>query len=109
LATCFTPLARSASTANEGEIPGDVGEQTRLCFENLRKVLDEAGARFEDVVKVNVYLTDVVKDFDTMNKVYKDYFPSDYPARTAVGIPSLVNPDLKVEVEMIVLLPDKGE
>ncbi len=88
-----------------GVVPEDVGEQTRLCFENLRRILAAGGVDLEDVIKVNVYLTDT-GDFAAMNEVYRTYFPVDPPARTTVGISGLARPEFKVEIEMIALSRD---
>ena len=86
-----------------GEIPEGVAQQTRQTLENLRKVLDAAGVGFDDVIKSTVYLTDMENDFAEMNEVYREYFPTDPPARSALGIKALANDKLKVEIELIVL------
>src|SRR6476619_3767076 len=65
-------------------VAGDVCEQTRRAFENLRLCLEAAGCSFEDVVKVNAYLTDL-EDFAAYNDVYRELFREPYPARTTVG------------------------
>ncbi len=93
----------------KGEIPSGVKEQTRLCFENLKAILEEAGTDFDNVLKANVYLTDISKDFEAMNEVYRQYFPGDFPARTAVGVEALANEDLKVEIELVVFVPEEDE
>jgi 2-iminobutanoate/2-iminopropanoate deaminase len=68
-----------------GEIEGaDVAAQTRRTLENVRLVLESAGATFDDVVSVTVYLADI-KDWDTFNTIYKDTLKAPYPARTALG------------------------
>lgn len=90
----------------KGEIPSDIKEQTRLCFENLADILKEAGTDFDNVLKANVYLTNISEDFEAMNEVYREYFPADFPARTAVGIEALANDKLKVEIELVVLVPE---
>ncbi len=87
------------------ETPTSVGEQTQCCFDNLKPILEAAGLGMEDVAKVNVYLTDM-SDFPEMNKVYKEQFPDDPPARTTVGISGLAMPEYKVEIEMIAVVPD---
>jgi len=92
----------------KGEIPPDIGDQTRLCLETLRKIVKEARGNFEDVVKVNVYLTNM-DDFDAMNKVYKEYFPEAFPARTTVGNVRLANPKLKVEMELVAVVNEGCE
>ncbi|MFP4200208.1 MAG: RidA family protein [Clostridia bacterium] len=83
-----------------GTTPESVAEQTRNCFKNLMKILDAAGLGLEDVIKVNVYITDSAY-FSEMNEAYVEFFPSDPPARTTVGIGGLARPEFKVEIEMI--------
>ena len=80
-------------------VDGDVAAQTRQVFANLRAVLKASDLDFEDVVKVNVYLTDI-SDFEAMNKVYAEHFREPYPARTTVGVAQLPK-GAKVEIEMV--------
>jgi 2-iminobutanoate/2-iminopropanoate deaminase len=82
----------------------DVAAQTRQVFENLRAVLDEAGCRFEDVVKVTVYLTDV-DDRPKINPVRQEVFGDARPASTLVEVSRLVVPGAKVEIEAVALIP----
>src|SRR6476646_936687 len=79
-------------------VAGGVGEQTRRAFENLRLCLEAAGCSFEDVVKVNAYLTDL-EDFAAYNDVYRELFREPYPARTTVGAARARG--LLVEVEAV--------
>jgi 2-iminobutanoate/2-iminopropanoate deaminase len=65
-----------------------VGAQTQRCFDNLAAVLAAAGLTFDDVVKVNVYLTSMA-DFAEMNEVYARQFSEPYPARTTVAVAAL--------------------
>jgi 2-iminobutanoate/2-iminopropanoate deaminase len=82
-----------------GQMPGDIGAQTKLCFESLSEVLEAAGLTLDDVVKVNVYLTDM-NNFSAMNEVYKTFLNDPYPARTCVAVLALpLGAD--VEIEMI--------
>jgi len=67
---------------------GGIVPQTRRVLENVRAVLKAAGATFEDVVRVNVYLIDL-GDFAQMNEIYATYFPKDPPARATVGVAAL--------------------
>jgi 2-iminobutanoate/2-iminopropanoate deaminase len=88
-----------------GEIVGNtITEQTHQTFKNCISTLELAGITMGDVVKVNVYLTDV-NNFAAMNKVYKEYFPTMPPARTTVGTP-LGQLGLLIEIEMIVYAPE---
>lgn len=86
-----------------GSIPEGIEAQTRACFENLRQILEAAGTSFANVVKANVYLTDMA-DFGRMNEVYREYFPTAHPARTTVCIKALANPRLIVEIELVALV-----
>ncbi len=66
----------------------DIGEQTIVCLENLRRVLAAAGLSEADVVNVQVYLVDM-NDFSEMNRVYSNFFSKPFPARTTIGVASL--------------------
>jgi len=90
----------------EGALVGgdDVAAQARQVFENMRAVLDEAGCRFEDVVKVTVYLTDV-DDRPKINPVRQEVFGHARPASTLVEVSGLAIPGAKVEIEAIALIP----
>ena len=82
----------------------DVAAQTRQVFANMRAVLDEAGCRFEDVVKVTVYLTDV-DDRPKINPVRQEVFGDARPASTRVEVSRLAVPRAKVEIEAVALIP----
>jgi 2-iminobutanoate/2-iminopropanoate deaminase len=68
-----------------GQYPQDFETEVRQTLENIALVLKEAGFTFEDVVTVNVYLTDM-ELFQRMNAVYTTYFKEPRPARTTVGV-----------------------
>lgn len=80
--------------------------QTAQAFDNVASILESAGASLSDVVKVNIYLTDIAEDFAPMNKVFRRYFPDNPPARTTVGVAALARDDLLIEVELVALLRD---
>jgi len=80
-------------------VEDDVVLQTQQCFRNLFAVLEAAGLAQGDVVKVNVFLTDM-KDFARMNEVYKQQFEAPFPARSTIGVASLPL-GARVEIEMI--------
>jgi len=69
-------------------VEGNVADQTRQCFANLFQVLEAAGLDPDDVVSVNVYLTDM-NDFGQMNQIYAEQFSAPYPSRTTIGCASL--------------------
>ncbi len=69
-------------------VQGDMGAQIRRVFDNLRAVAEAAGGTLGDVVKLNVYLTDL-GHFPLINQVMANYFQEPYPARAAVGVAAL--------------------
>ncbi|HYI73926.1 MAG TPA: RidA family protein [Gaiellaceae bacterium] len=90
----------------EGRLVGDddVVAQTRQVFENMRAILEAGGCRFEDVVKVTVFLTDV-DDRPLINPVRQEVFGETRPASTLVEVSALVVPGAKVEIECVALVP----
>lgn len=89
-----------ADPATRKTIEGDFEKQATQVFENIKAILGAAGATFEDVVKVNVYLADL-GNFAKMNEVYRRYFSEDgiFPVRTTVGAQLL--PGFSIEVDCI--------
>lgn len=94
-----------------GQLPADpetgilasgAAEQTRRSLQNVRAVLEAAGAKMEDIVKVTVFLKDM-GDFSSMNAVYAEFFPSEYPARSAVEVARLPK-DALVEIEAVAVV-----
>ena len=82
---------------------GDIAAQTKQCFVNLFEVLEAANLTPDDVVKVNVYLTDM-NNFSAMNEVYESQFASPHPARTCIAVLGLPL-GAEVEIEMIAKRP----
>ncbi len=79
-------------------VAGDIAAQTEQCFKNLFGVLEAAGLTADNVVKVNVFLTDM-KNFKAMNEVYERQFSTPYPARTTIGVASLpLCADVEIEL-----------
>ena len=72
----------------------DIEAQTRAVFANVRAVLEVSGARWEDLVDVTVYLTDMASDFKPYNAIWKEFFPDagSAPCRTTLGISALPTP-----------------
>jgi enamine deaminase RidA (YjgF/YER057c/UK114 family) len=69
-------------------------------FENLRTVLDQAGASLEDIVKFTVFLTDIGKVRE-YGRIKADYISGPQPASTAIGVTGLALPGMMIEVEAI--------
>lgn len=80
-------------------VKGDISAQARRVFENLKAVLEAAGATFDDVVRVGIYLTDL-GNFVAVNEVMKQYFSEPYPARSTIGVAALPRASI-VEIDMI--------
>ncbi len=95
-------LARDAQGNLVGT--GDILAQTRQVFENIKKCLEAVGASFDNVVKINVYLTDIDKQLAAVGKVRQEYFVSEPVPSTTVGVSRLADPDALVEIEAIVIL-----
>ena len=91
-------ISGAIGMVSDGHVPSDVGDQFRLALENLDACLRAAGGRSEDIVKVNVYLTDIA-DRAVINEHRIKYFGEHRPASTLVEVSSLVLPELKVEIE----------
>jgi reactive intermediate/imine deaminase len=69
-------------------VDGDIAAQIRRVFDNLKAVAVAAGGDLKDVVKLNVFLTDL-SNFPTVNEIMAEYFSQPYPARAAIGVAAL--------------------
>jgi len=84
-----------------GEVASyDIEAQCRSCFENVRAVLEDCGSRWENLVDVTVFLTDMKRDFAAFNRVYAEYFGDVRPSRTTVEVGALPTP-IAVELKVI--------
>jgi 2-aminomuconate deaminase len=84
----------------------DIETQCRAVFENVRLVLEDAGANWNDIVDVTVFLTNMKKDFPTYNKLYAEYFSGDgkpNPTRTTIEVGALPTP-IAIELKVIAAL-----
>jgi 2-iminobutanoate/2-iminopropanoate deaminase len=80
-------------------VEGGAGPETEQIFKGIAAVLGVAGLSLANVVKANVYLTDI-NDFAAMNKVYETFFEAPYPARTTIGVTALPG-GAHVEIEVV--------
>jgi 2-iminobutanoate/2-iminopropanoate deaminase len=79
--------------------PGnDVYEQSQQILKNIRHLMEAAGGTMADVVKLNVYLTDI-SDRPHVMKARSEFFTGDFPVSTLVEVSKLVHPTFKVEIE----------
>lgn len=69
-------------------VEGDFSVQVRRVFDNLTAVAEAAGGQLQDIVKLNIFLTDL-SHFATVNEIMAEYFVQPYPARAAIGVASL--------------------
>ncbi|BDZ74458.1 MULTISPECIES: RidA family protein [Methylophaga] len=83
-------------------IEGDFNTQVRRVFDNLSAVAKASGGSLQDVVKLNIYLTDL-SYFGAVNDIMTEYFEQPYPARAAIGVASLPK-DVPVEMDAILHL-----
>ena len=79
---------------------GDIQQETRQVLSNIERILVGCGATRADVVKTQVYLTDV-KEFAKMNEVYAAFFGDAKPARTTIGVAALPLPGAKIEIDVV--------
>jgi 2-iminobutanoate/2-iminopropanoate deaminase len=80
---------------------GDIAKQTETVLENLQKVLQDAGASLKDVIKINIYVTEMVEFQKKTREIRRKYFPNNFPASTLVEVKSLARPELMVEIEAV--------
>ena len=69
-------------------IEGDISDEIHRVFKNLTAVTEAAGGSLNDIVKLNIFLTDLA-NFPTVNEIMAQYFSEPYPARAAIGVASL--------------------
>lgn len=99
-------------TAGQGGVDPETGEivdggiapETKQVLSNIEKILEAAGASLDDVVKVNVYLTNI-DDYDELNSTYSKFFDDPYPVRSVVEVSDLPI-DIRIEVETVARLPE---
>jgi 2-aminomuconate deaminase len=84
----------------------DIRVQTRAVIENIRDILQSAGAQLRDVVEISTYLVNM-GDFAGYNEVYGEFFGYDGPARTTVAVHQLPHPHLLIEIKAMAYKPLK--
>jgi 2-aminomuconate deaminase len=91
--------------ANKNIVAYDIAEQCRSVFANVRDILESAGAKWEDLVDVTVYLTNMKDDFPIYNKLWAEYFAVNPPCRTTLEINCLPTP-IAIELKCIAALKE---
>ena len=87
------------------ELVSGTEAQIRRVFENLKAVALAAGGSLEDIVKINVYLTDL-GNFARVNEIMATYFSEPYPARAALGVAGLPR-GAQIEIDAVMVLPKR--
>ncbi len=106
---------------NSREIPGvtldaagnaiarDIAAQCRSVFDNVRTILEDAGAKWQDIIDVTVFLTHMKEDFPTFNRLYAEAFAgpgNPNPTRTTVEVTALPTP-IAIELKVVAYVPSK--
>jgi 2-aminomuconate deaminase len=95
-----------AEVDSSGNVKLDIRVQTRAVIENIRDILESAGAQLQDLVEISTFLVNM-SDFAGYNEVYGEFFRYDGPARTTVGVRELPHPHLLIEIKAIAYKPVK--
>lgn len=107
-----TSARRSDNTIAGAEVDAmgttrlDIRVQTRAVIENIRDILQSAGAQLPDVAEISAYLVNM-NDFAGYNEVYGEFFGYDGPARTTVAVHQLPHPHLLIEIRATAYKPLK--
>tara|TARA_B100000768_G_scaffold181728_1_gene206026 strand:- start:2549 stop:2965 length:417 start_codon:yes stop_codon:yes gene_type:complete len=89
------------SLDNRGEIESyDIEKQCHSVFTNIKYILEDAGSSWDNIIDVQVFLTNMKDDFKTYNKIYAEYFKDNQPCRTTIEINSLPTP-IAIELKVI--------
>ena len=81
----------------------DIEQQCHSVFQNVKLILEASGSRWENLVDVTVFLTDMKKDFPVFNKIYAEYFKENQPCRTTVEVNALPTP-IAIELKCIAVI-----
>jgi len=85
---------------NRNIISYDIEKQVRSVFNNIKNILEDSGSKWENIVDVTVFLTNMKDDFPTYNKLWAEYFAIDPPCRTTLEINCLPTP-IAIELKVI--------
>ena len=98
-------VSGNVGTDANGNLAEGCEAQSRQVMANIRAIVEAAGGRMEDVCKITCFLTNM-DDYAAYSKVRSETWPANPPASSTVGVTCLVRPEMVVEVEAIVKLPD---
>lgn len=89
---------RHPHVPEEWVLPDDAAEQARRAFEKIRLIVEKAGGKFSDIVKITRYFKDM-NDQDKVNEVVREYFGENLPCSTTVQVTGFVAPTMKLEFD----------
>ena len=84
-------------------VTDDIEEQTKLVFEDIKKILEQAGATLDDVIKAVIYITDM-NEFDKISKIRGEYFKNSMPVSTLVEVNGMTRAGAKIEIEVTAIV-----
>jgi 2-iminobutanoate/2-iminopropanoate deaminase len=97
-------VSGQAATTPQGDVvAGGFDAQAQAAFDNLRRVLEAGGSSLAQIIKVNIYLTDMA-NFPKIIELRRRYFTAPYPADTIVEVSALALPELVIEIEAVALV-----
>ena len=99
----FASGVQAPKDDNHRIVTDDIAEQTKLVFEEIKKLLEPAGATLDNVIKAVIYLTDM-KDFNIVSPIREDYFKNSLPVSTMVEVNRMTRDGAKIEIEVTALL-----
>jgi len=88
---------------NKHLIDYDIEKQTHAVFKNIKSILETSNSKWENIVDITVFLTNMKKDFNKFNQIYNSYFPDSHACRTTVEVNALPT-DIAVELKCIAMV-----
>lgn len=103
----FVSGVQAPKDDNHRVVTDDIEEQTKLVFEDISKILAQAGATLDDVVKAVIYITDM-NEFDKISAIRGEYFKNSMPVSTLVEVNRMTRDGAKIEIEVTAIVSKKS-